>query len=145
MLGQWNVTTRPTDARGDTCIAEAVQSLIGAPKPYSITVTQTGSAVDVTVTGTPGDYDCTFTKAKADSSGFTTVGTNGIYTCRSDFVINGFRCSDGTQASLITFGQDVSGSISGNELSGRWEIFWVDKVRWDISLSTATEFTGRRR
>ena len=37
------------------------------------------SGVNVTVTGTSGDYDCTFTGATADSSGFTTFGTNGMY------------------------------------------------------------------
>ena len=40
VLGQWNVTARLTATSGDKCIAEAVQSLIGAPRPYSIIVTQ---------------------------------------------------------------------------------------------------------
>ena len=48
----------------------------------------------------------------------------------------GFRCSDGTQANLITFGQDVSGSISRDDISGRWEIAWVDLVRSDVGLIT---------
>ena len=82
---RWSVTAHVTAASGDKCVAEAVQSLIGAPKPYSIILTQTGSAVSVTVTGTSGDYDCTFTGGTADSRGFNTYGMNGVYTCRTDF------------------------------------------------------------
>jgi hypothetical protein len=151
VLSQWNVTARLTAASGDKCIAEAVQSLNGAPKPYAIIVTQTANGghvmngVNVTVTGTSGDYDCTFTGATADSGGFTTFGTNGMYTCRTDFGINGFRCSDGTEANLITLGQDISASISGNEISGRWEIDWVDQVRSNVSLTTTTDFSGHRQ
>ena len=147
VLGRWSVSALEAVASGDKCAAEAVQSVIGAPKPYSITLTETGSAVSVTVTGTSGDYDCTFTPVTADSRGFTTHGTSATYTCRTDFVVKGFRCSDGTLVDLITFGQDVSASISGDEISGKWEISWVDNRIFgsDMNLETAMAFTGRRQ
>ena len=128
----------------DACTEEAVRSLLGTPKAYFLRVMQTGSEVDITLTSSSGEYDCTFTKAKLDSNGFTTRGTNGIYTCRTDFATRNFPCSDGPQANLITFGQDVSGNISGDEITGTWEIAWVDLYR-DENVGTRSEFAGHRR
>ena len=140
----WNVTARPTTVSGDKCVAEAVQSLIGTPKTYSITVTTPvgGSVASLKVTSTSGDYDCTF-PAAADSSGFTT--SSGFYKCRADFGTKGFRCYNGTEANLFTLGQNISGSISGDEISGKWTISWFDKVRQPIALETTIEFTGHRK
>lgn len=147
VLSEWSVTVNGVSFNGpskDACTEQAVRSLLGTPRPYSIRVTQTGSEVEVTLTSSAGEYDCTFTKAKSDSNGFTTRGTNGIYTCRTDFTTRNFPCSDGTQANLVTFGQDISGNVSGDEINGTWDIFWIDWSRND-DVGTRSEFTGHRR
>lgn len=148
VLSEWSVTVNGLSFNGptaDACTEQAVRSLLGTPKAYSLRVTQTGSEVDVILTSSSGEYDCTFTKARSDSNGFTTQGTNGIYTCRTDFTTHNFPCSDGTRANLFTFGQDVFGNISGDEISGTWEIAWFDSSRTNVGVGTRSEFTGHRR
>lgn len=147
VLSQWSVTMNDVtfNRSTDSCTEEAVRSVLGVPKPYSIRVTQTGSEVDVMLTSSSGDYDCTFTRATSDSNGFTTRGTSGFYTCRTDYATNNFSCSNGTPANLFTFGQDLSGTISGDDISGTWEIFWEDRLRGAVGVPTRSEFTGRRQ
>ncbi|HSL23227.1 MAG TPA: hypothetical protein VK886_16990 [Vicinamibacterales bacterium] len=142
----WNVTTRLTDARGEECARLAAQSQLAAPKSYVLVVTQTGASAVVTLKSASGDYNCTFNGGTADSTGFV-FGAVGTYTCEPgrEAVIKGFRCANGTQLDLFAFGQNLSGRISGSEISGTWDVDWVDGYFGPTPLETKTEFTGTRQ
>ena len=99
----------------------------------------------MTLTSLSGDYDCTFSGAAVDSNGFTTFGRPGFYVCRRDFRSTGFRCPDGSHLDLSTLGQDVSGTISGDDINGKWQVSWVDADRSDVGLTTTMEFTWTRK
>lgn len=147
LAGKWDLTLHLTEASGDGCIAEAMQSQIGVPSRYSLSVKQAGrSTLDVTLTSASGGYACTFTNVFADSSGFTTVGRrDSSLTCLWGVVLPDFRCGDGT-LDLISWSQDISARVSGIEISGQWLAGFSDGppyvgTTWS---ETKAEFTGSR-
>jgi hypothetical protein len=118
-----------------------MRSQIGVAQPYSLSVIQQDSIVEVTLRNGSGDYACTFTPV-TDASGFTTFGKGGYYTCVQPFIP--FRCSDGTLHSIFTFGEDISGRVSGNEMNGAWAAVWMDGVADFVGVQTKAEFIGTR-
>lgn len=147
LVGVWNLTLRLTDVRGDGCVAETMQSRLGEPNRYSLSVKQAGAnTLDVTLTSASGDYSCTFTNVFADGSGFTTVGRrDSSLTCLWSVVLRDFRCGDGT-LDLISWSQDISARISGIEISGQWLAGFSDGppyvgTTWS---ETKADFTGSR-
>jgi len=115
-VGVWHVTWRLTKVYGETgCVAGTMKSQLGAPSAYSLTITYS----TVTITNPSGDYACTFDNFKTDSSGFTTYGGKGIFTC--DPWLLAFRCSDGTTHALFSTDQDIEARVSGTEISGTWD------------------------
>ena len=147
LVGVWNLTLRLTEARGDGCAADTMQSRLGAPNRYSLSVKQAGAnTVDVTLTSASGDYSCTSMNVRADSSGFTTVGQRPPSdTCLWGVVLRDFRCGDET-LDLISWGQDISARVSGTEVSGQWLAGFSDGppylgTTWS---ETKAEFAGSR-
>jgi hypothetical protein len=136
--------TAVTPGSGRTgCVAETMQSRIGVPNSYSLSITERGR---VTLTSASGDYSCSFTPS-VDSSGFTTYGVGGTFTCKD--AVRPFRCDDGTMHRLFSWGQDISGRVSGTEISGTWDANWEDmgsglSLGSPLSLNTKAEFTGKR-
>jgi hypothetical protein len=141
----WNVTASLTATRGDGCAKEAVQSLMDASEGYSLSVIQTGDRSTVSLTSASGGFACSFIGVAGDSSGFTSKGVPGYYSCSPDLSLKSFRCSNGRQVSLMTFGQDITGTISGDAITGTWEVFWIDWTNDEASLETTAQFTGRRQ
>jgi hypothetical protein len=133
---------RVTGVNGSGCVAETMRSQIGMPKPYSLSITQKDSTVTVTLKSASGDRACTFTPV-ADSSGFTTYGKGGYYTCEQDFVP--VSCSDGTVHSIFSYGEDISGQLSGTELRGAWDAAWFEGFPpSDSVVEMKAEYTGSR-
>jgi len=142
----WNLTLRLTEAKGYGCVAEAMQSQVGVPGRYALSVKQAGAnAVDVTLTSVSGDYSCTFTNAVADSSGFRTVLGESNPTCVGGDVRRDFRCGDRT-LDLLMWGQRLSARVSGIEISGEWRAGFSDApIYYETTYSeTKAEFTGSR-
>lgn len=139
LLGVWNVTVRLTDVSGSGCVADTMRSQFGAPNPYSLSITQTSNySVAVTLKSASGGRACTFVTSSVDSSGFT----GGSYRCEPWFL--DFRCSDGTPHSISSFGEGVSGRVSGSAISGAWEATWFDG--WDENaIEMKAQFTGNRQ
>jgi hypothetical protein len=133
--GEWKLTLRVTAVSGSGCVADTMRSQIGEASPYSLVISQTGA-----VTLKSKDRACTFTPV-IDSSGFTTFGKGGYYTC-DQFGLS-FHCADGTLHSIVTFGEDISGRLSGTELTGAWQAFWVEGID-DVGVEMKAEFTGTR-
>ena len=111
-----------------------MRSQIGMASPYSLVIGQTGA-----VTLKSKERACTFTPV-IDSTGFTTFGKGGTYNC-DRFELD-YRCGDGTVHSILTFGEDISGRLSGTELTGTWQAFWVEGYSGGIDMKA--EFTGVR-
>ena len=140
-VGVWNLTLRLTEVKGDSgCVAETMKSQLGVPSNYSLTITQG----NVTITNPSGDYACTFDSLKTDSSGFTTYGVSGYFTCQSPTLA--FRCNDGTTHNLFAMGQDIAGRLSGTEVSGQWSAWFFDGPPYlgGTGVVTTAEFTGSR-
>jgi hypothetical protein len=148
----WNVTVRLTSAVGGDCAGETMQSQIGVESRYSLGILPKGSAVDVILRSASGDYACTF-PAVPDGDGFTTFGVNGWMSCETSGVVRGFVCANGVRRDLLRMGENISGRISGNEISGRWHVSWIVMTaggdlggRDDIAgLETTAQFTGTRQ
>ena len=145
LVGVWNLTVRVSDVGGDGCIADTMRSQIGVPEPYSLSITQKNK-VEVTLRSASGDYACTFTAfPDSDGNGFTTYGQSGTYRCEQLYL--NFRCTDGTQHRIASFGEDIAGHLFGSEMSGTWDAAWFDSFEGVFSGSVAemkTEFTGTR-
>jgi hypothetical protein len=133
----WNVTIHLSAVSGSGCVADTMRSQIGVPSAYSLSITQTGL---VTLRSAAGEYACTF-RPLFDSSGFTTYGQGGFYSCEQTFL--DFRCSNGTLHSIFTFGEDISGRVSGTEMTGSWDAFWVEGMN-DSGIETKAQFTAAR-
>jgi hypothetical protein len=147
----WNITVRLTTVKGGECVGEAMQSQIGVPKSYSLLTTQQGSKVRVTLRSMSGDYACTF-QARAESDGFTTVGVNEFMSCETSGVVRGFICGNGATRDMLGFGENISGHISGNNISGTWDVSRIVMVaggdlggRDDIAeLDSTAQYAGSR-
>ena len=140
IVGMWKLTVRMTDVSGSGCVADTMRSQIGDPMPYTLSITPKGSGVSVTLHNAPNDRACTFTPV-ADSGGFTTYNKGGFYDCTEWSRL--FRCSDGTVHDIVSMGEDISGRVSGNEMTGTWDASWVEGLAGpDIEMKT--QFTGTR-
>jgi hypothetical protein len=120
----WNITVRLTTVARGECVGDTMQSQIGVPKSYSLSIVSKGNMVDVTLRSTSGDYECTF-PARVESDGFTTFGVPGWYSCTTSLVVANVACANGSRRNTMRFGQNISGRISGNEISGHWNVDWI--------------------
>ncbi len=126
LTGEWKVTVRLTEVTGGGCVADTMRSQIGEPKPYTLSITPKSPTVSVTLKSGSGDRACTFTPV-ADGSGFSTYDAAGYYSCENWYLA--LRCSDGTQHNIFSIGENISGHLSGNEMTGTWDASWFDG--WD--------------
>jgi hypothetical protein len=131
---------RVTEVNGSGCVAETMRSQIGVPKPYLLSISQKDFVLTVTLKSASGDYACTFTPV-ADGSDFTTFGKPGYYSCEQEFVP--IRCADGTLHSLFSFGEDISGHVSGTELRGDWAASWFEGLSV-TGVDMKAGFTGSK-
>lgn len=142
LLGTWNVTVRLASVTGSGCVADTMRSQIDAPNPYSLSITQVGNSAKVTLRSASGDRACSFTPS-VDSSGFTTYGKGGYYTCEQwslDFI-----CADGSHHQIFTIGEDIAGRVSGAEINGTWDATWFDGWEDYVGIETKAQFTGSRQ
>jgi hypothetical protein len=145
LVGVWNLEVRVRDVGGEGCIADTMRSQIGVPERYFLSITQ-NNRVQVTLKSASGDYACTFTAfPDSDGNGFTTYGQSGTYRC--DQLYLNFRCTDGTQHRIASYGEDIAGHLSGSEMIGTWDAAWFDsfdEVFSDSVVEMKTDFTGTR-
>lgn len=126
-----------------------MQSQIGVPKSYSLSTTRIGSNVDATLKSTSGDYACTFTGESGDTTGLT-FGQFRYFSCEVGGHIRDILCGNGLRRDMQALGQTLSGRISGNSVSGTWNVSWIiyapgEPFVGDIAaLETTTEYTGNR-
>jgi hypothetical protein len=143
----WTITASLTGVSGGECVGAAMQSEIGVPKGYTLSIAEKDRLVDVTLRSLSGDFACTFTDVPGDSTGFSTFGAGGYFSCAAGGARHGFLCANGTQRNLFALGQNISGRVSGTDISGAWNVSW-DVMRSDDSsigaLETTAVFTGRR-
>ena len=139
-LGMWNVTVRLTAVNGNGCVADTMRSQIGMPSRYSLSITQKNSVL-VTLKSTSQDHACTF-KPSADANGFTTYGVAGYYTCEP-FVLS-YVCTDGSSHNIYTVGEDISGQLTGSELSGTWDAVWFEGDD-PYGVEMRAQFSGSRQ
>ncbi len=141
LVGVWHVMVRVTEVTGTGCVADTMRSQSGVVKPYSLSIAQMGSTLKATLTSASGDRACTFTPVP-DGSGFTTFGKGGRYSCADWYVP--FRCQDETSHSIFTIGENISGHVTGNQITGAWHASWYDG--WDdyAGVEMKAEFTGSR-
>jgi hypothetical protein len=143
----WNITVRLTTISGGDCVGDTMQSEIGVPKSYSLTTVTKDSTVEVTLKSASGDYACTF-PARAESDGFTTFGVPGFLSCTINLGVRDFVCANGMRRDIVRFGENISGRISGNEISGRWDVeweIWEPGSRSYIGvMDTTAQYTGNR-
>jgi hypothetical protein len=136
---------RLSDTSGDACLKEAVESLLEASMGYTISLTHDGHSGSVSLESRSHNYDCQFDRVAVEDSGFTSEGIPGQYSCKQLYVMEGFRCANGRQVSLFTFGQDISARISGDDISGTWLMSWFDQLNDDSALEATARYTGKRR
>jgi hypothetical protein len=73
--------------------------------------------------------------------------------CRTSGIVRSFACSNGASRDLLRFGEDIFGQISGDEITGEWDVTWiVMEVGGDLvggtnfpDLQTKMEYTGSRQ
>jgi hypothetical protein len=152
-MDTWNISVRLTSAAGGECVGETMQSQIGVPKSYTLSIgTAKDSRVDVTLRSTSGDYACTFPAATVGSDGFTTFGVGGWMSCETSLIVRGFACTNGALRDMMRFGENISGRISGSQLTGEWDVSWIIMEaggdlggRDDVAaLETTSQYTGVR-
>jgi hypothetical protein len=136
---------RLTDASGDACLKQAVEALLDAAMGYTISLTHDGHRGSVALESRSHNYDCRFDQVAVAGSGFTSEGIAGRYSCNQWLVMEGFRCSDDRQVSLFTFGQDISGTIAGDDISGTWSMAWYDILNEESALEATARYTGKRQ
>jgi hypothetical protein len=140
-VGVWDLTLRLTEVRneaGGGCVAETLESQMGVPRRYSLTIT----ADDVALTDLSRDWTATFTSFKTDEGGFTTAGAPGSFTVSSPWM--DFGCNDGTTDRLWAWAEGITGELSGTELSGTWGAMF-ERLSNEGIVHVSAEFTGRRR
>jgi hypothetical protein len=145
----WNITARLTDARGGECVGETLQSQIGSEKAYSFSITGRGtkSALKASLESASGDYVCTFTGGSSDENGFTF--DVGYFWCEVGGKVEDFLCDNGMRRDLEALGHNLSGRVSGNEISGTWSVSYVvmfpgEPLSDIAALDTTTEYKGTR-
>jgi len=134
----WTVSLELIDVKGTGCIAETMRSQIAVPRPYSVTVASGGM---VTIASSSPTFACSFSPSM-DDSGFTTFGKGGYYTCEP-FAVP-FRCNDGSEHNISTFGQNISGRVTGGEIEGRWSVDWLDVIGWEDGAVVEARYRGRK-
>lgn len=144
LVGVWKLALGFTAVSGSGCVAETMRSQMGMPSPYSLVITRKGDySVALTLKTASGDRACTFTPVMDDSGGFTTSAPGGYYRCAQWYL--DFRCNDGTLHGIFTIGENVSGRVTGNEISGVWSASWFDGWEDYSGIETRAEFTGKRQ
>lgn len=152
-MDTWNISVRLTGATGGECVGETMASQIGAPKSYTLAIGPAKDRrVDVTLRSTSGDYACTFPAVQAGDDGFTTFGVNGWMSCETSLVVRGFACANGALRDMMRMGENISGRIAGDQISGEWNVSWIIMEaggdlggRDDIAgLETTAHYTGAR-
>jgi hypothetical protein len=147
LLGVWNLTLSVEAVTGNGCAVEGMESHIGVPSRYTLSVEQaSGSTVNVTLSSGSGNYSCTLSNVVAYSGGFTTMGPFGHRGgCVGRVVRQDFRCGNGT-VNLISWGEDISARISGNQISGQWVTAFGDGPVYEETTwaETRAEFSGSR-
>jgi hypothetical protein len=71
--------------------------------------------------------------------------------CETSGMVRGFVCDDGRVRDLMSLGEDISGHIAGNQITGEWSVNWAvleaggrtvaDELGW---LEATHEYTGSR-
>ena len=143
LVGVWNLTVRLTAVTalpgGGSCIAESMRSQIGVPNPYSLSIRDDGQ---VTIASASGDYACSF-KPQMDGSGFSGSQPGALYSCKGE--PQTFRCGNGETFRLASWGQDLSGRVSGSEMTGAWDITWCVARNDSLGcVDVEATFTGTR-
>ena len=137
LLGVWNIDLRMTEVTGNGCVADTMRSRRGAPASYSLSITPT----TVTLKSASSDRACTYSP-KMNSTSFTTYAQGGYYSCGQFFL--DFTCSDGTHHQIFTIGEDVSGAVEGEQISGTWDAYWFDGMNDYVGFDMKAQFTGSR-
>lgn len=132
-------------ATGDPCLAEAVESLLDDPKGHTVALSKNGDGASVRLGSSSGIFAFTFDRVAVDGSRFTTEGIGGYYRWEPLHLLEGFRCSDGTAVGLLSFGQDISGTIAGDAIRGTWTASWFDSLEDHANVFTTAHFAGSRR
>jgi hypothetical protein len=136
-----------TSVVGGECVGETMQSEVGVPKDYSLSIMRKGNSADVLLRSASGDYACTFS-AKVDGDDFTTVGVPGFMSCEKQDtgVIRDFACANGALRDMFDAGEDLSGHISGSEITGEWKAIWmVSAGGRDVGvMETTSQYTSSR-
>jgi hypothetical protein len=140
VIGIWNLTVRAIESSGTgkQCVADSLRAEINTHNQYSLSLVQKGDRAEATLASASGDFACTFPAVVGDS-GFTEG--QGYYTCAREQRV--LSC-DGTQHTLSTLGQSISGRFSGSEMSGEWSAFWVDVFDHEDEFEMKAQFTGNR-
>jgi hypothetical protein len=141
LVGVWNVTVRVTEVTGTGCVADTMRPQIGEPKPYTLSIVPKNATISVTLKSASGDRACTFAPV-ADISGFTTYDAGGYYSCEEWYLP--FRCSDGTHHNIFSLGEDISGHLSGNAMTGAWDAWWYDGWEDYSGVEMKAQFTAAR-
>ena len=149
----WNISVRLAGISGGECVGETMKSQIGVPNSYTLSIGPAkDTRVDVTLRSTSGDYACAFPAIKAGDDGFTTFGVPGRMSCETSLVVRGFACTNGALRDMMRLGENISGRISGDQISGQWDVSWIIMEaggdlggRDDIAgLETTSQYTGVR-
>ena len=137
----WNIVVRTTAMDGGGCVGQAMRAHFGESQTYTLSVMPGTPYTAVNIRSAAGDFDCTL-PALTTPDGFTSRGVQTYFTCRAGDEPT-VQCGDGTQHSLFSDGQDITGHMSGDHIVGQW---WVD---WNIdffgdNLHVENAFTGSR-
>jgi len=136
LVGVYDVSLHLTAVQGSGCIADTMRSQLDVAQPYSVTFASNGT---VSLASVSPSFVCTFDGASTGETGFTTAGV-GYYRCEP-YVVS-FRCSDGSDHRIYTFGQDLSGQVTGNDIVGTWEVSWLDEA--DHEVYVTAQYKGSR-
>jgi hypothetical protein len=125
-----------------------MRSQIGVPKTYSLSISRYDTTVDVTLKSMSGDYACTFTGGSGDKDRFSFGPSEGYFSCSVGGQLRRLECANGQQRDLFALGQNLFGRISGNEISGTWDVSWEvtpsQGPSWTADLETTAQFGGSR-
>ncbi len=122
VAGDWTGTTTLTSVIGGECVGTVFQTMLGLPFPFTAAVTQTGSTLSATVT-----LDITATTCSYSGTAGSNTVTLNVTSCEVGGSFRRLPCAGGVVRDMQLIGGSITGTVSGNTVSGTlaemWNIF----------------------
>jgi hypothetical protein len=133
VAGVWRGTSRVSSVSGGECFATTFQSLVGGSTTASAAVTQSGSALNVTITDPSTGANCVYT----GTAGASAIQLTVVSCSASDSI--GAHCASGALRDIRLQTASINATVSGTSMTGtEAETFNVNVGGTSTAVGTLT-------